>query len=91
MTALAAQARELRGRGLSLRQIASATGTGYGTIQALLAPRPPPDPAPEARHCQWICNDRKPWLWCTEPPDRPGGVWCAAHHKVVYSGRGSWS
>jgi hypothetical protein len=74
--------------GLTVGQVAGIRRRHIGALPTL---SPPPEPAPEARHCQWICNDRKPWVWCTEPVDRPGGVWCAGHHKVVYSGRGSWA
>jgi hypothetical protein len=91
---LVERVRALRASGLTLRRVARECGTAHSTIHKLLAgipaTVPPPVSAPEARHCQWICNDRKPWVWCTEPPDRPGGVWCAAHHRVVYAGRGSW-
>jgi GcrA cell cycle regulator len=54
------------------------------------APRPAPAPRKSAlppsphRTCQWIENDRKPWLFSCGEKVRPGSSYCPAHHRTVW-------
>ena len=67
-----------------------------------LAPKPPtvlvPPQAPLAvqglqpgrwTHCQYILNDTKPFLFCSDPC-QDGRPYCQRHQKVCYAGR-VWS
>ena len=54
---------------------------GPMTRRELGAVRHPVSEFPPPGHCQWIVNDRSPFVFCGHAAK---GIWCAAHRKRVY-------